>query len=322
MSVPLIHIANSHRWLYDSLTGPAEEQTDFGVVGDRAESDLLIYLDAPWPDPAAPDQLRSLTLRDIRRLYLFSQNDDPFAWAPGVFASLPRSHARGAAFAGGFFVAHHHHQPGGLGEHLVPVSLDACDLLWSFVGTVENAPIRERVLEFEDERGLAIDTKRWSDIVRWGWQREHHEEGQKNFRAYAQTLSRSKFIVCPRGRGPSSIRLFEALQVARCPVIVSDEWLPPPFVDWVRCSIQVPEEAIEHLPAILREREAEAEALGRAARLVWEQHFAPARLLNTLVRSCLEIHRVTPARSRIGIAARALVKPHVLRRAARRVLHR
>jgi hypothetical protein len=322
VSIPCVYLVNSHRWLYERFTGPAAQHGEFAVVQDKSDGDLIIYLDPPWPDPEAPENLRSLSLSDLRRIYIFSQNDYPIAWAPGVFASLPRSGIRLGAFAGGFFIAHQHHEPGGLGEYLRGTSLADCDLLWSFVGTAENAPVRAQVMALRDERGLTEDTKRWSDTTRWRWQTDRKVEGAESFRSYAAALQRSKFVLCPRGRGPSSIRLFEALQVGRCPVILSDDWLPPAFVAWDTCSIQIPEAEVNQLPAILREREEDAEQLGTAARKVWERYYAPERCLNTLVRSCIAIDGRLRGRNRFAIAAGGLTRPYVLRRPARWLLRR
>jgi hypothetical protein len=322
VSVPHVYVVNSHRWLYRHLTSSADAQAEFVLVNDKTVADIIIYIDPPWPDVEAPEHLRTLSARDTLRLYLFSQNDDPCAWAPGVFASLPRSCAYRSAFAGGFFVPHHHHEAGGFGEYLEPTTLAHCDILWSFVGTVENASVRTTIAALDDERGFVQDTKRWSETVRWRWQSDHAGEGQEAFRSYASALQRSKFVVCPRGRGPSSIRLFEALQVGRCPVIVSDEWLAPPFVDWEGCSIKVSESRVHELPALLREREGDADALGRAARRAWERHYAPERRLATLVQSCVAISRALPARHRIAVALHGCTRPYVLRRFARQLTAR
>ncbi len=235
-----VWIANSHRWVYDRLF----ELTDDRVAGvrfveTRREAEIVIYLEPPWPDPVAPDPLHRFRPRDLMRTFVYSQRDFPVRWAPGLYASLPMSHA-GAAFGGAFYVAHHHREQDGLYGDLEAARLIDTDLLWSFVGTAENSPVRDLVLQLKDVRGLVRDTKRFSDVVRWNWATTHRDEGRRAFNDYAEMIGRSKFVICPRGRGASSMRLFEVLQVGRCPVIVSDEWLPPPLVDWAACSIRSP----------------------------------------------------------------------------------
>jgi hypothetical protein len=218
--------------------------------------------------------------------------------------------------AGGFYVAHHHREPGGLGDDLEAARGTDPDLLWSFVGTIENHPLRQQILRLHDSRALVRDTKRFSDTVRWAWMSTHREEGRRAFADYASTLARSKFVICPRGRGASTIRLFEALQVGRCPVIISDDWLPPPFVEWSSCSLRVGESSVGKIPAILRRREHEADELGKRARLVWEQFFSPEQQLATLARACVEMSERISIATRYLVAARALADPSTARRAA------
>ncbi len=232
----------------------------FGRVQARGRDDHLPEACRSGRD--GHDDPRSFGRRELLRTYVFCQQDEPFAWAPGMYASLPARRAT-SAFSGGFYVPQHHREDGGLGEGLEAARSMEPDLLWSFMGTASNHPVRKRLLELHDTRAIVKDTADWSARIRWAWKTRYCEESRQAFDLYAETLGRSTFIVCPRGRGPASIRLFEAMQAGRAPVIVSDEWLPPPFVDWDACSVRVAEDATADLPAILREREDEAAELGR-----------------------------------------------------------
>ncbi len=111
------------------------------------------------------------------------------------------------------------------------------------------------------------------------------------------------------------MRLFEAMQAGRCPVILSDDWLAPPFIDWSSCSIQVPEARVRELPGILRARSDDADRLGRAAREVWEEYFSPERQLPTLIRAAAETPVVT--RDRLVDLAAALLHEETARSAYR-----
>jgi hypothetical protein len=191
-------------------------------------------------------------------------------------------------------------------------------LLWCFVGSVSTCPaVRQPLVELQDERAHVLDTPAWRQ-QRYQLEGAGRAERARSLKSYADTLHRAKFIACPRGVGTSSIRLFEAMRVARCPVIISDDWLAPPFVDWGSCAIRVAEKDLGHLPAILREREADAEALGRQARAVWEQRYAPPTMLNTLVESCLDI---APARLRARPRLVMVGRAGLSRGSARRAAH-
>lgn len=312
-----IFLTNSYPWLSQQLLAADPPDPATAVIVDSPrEADLIIYPKTDRVEDGASDRLRDLSPRELLRTCVFSQLDEPFPWAPGVYASIPAAYGRGG-FVGGFYVPHHHYEEGGIEGDLEAARAREPDLLWSFMGTIANHPIRERLATLDDERSLVRDTQAWSETVRWGWKSKHRERGRKAFADYAELLGRSTFVVCPRGRGPGSIRLFEALRMGRPPVIVSDDWLPPPFVDWDSCSIRVPEARLRLLPEILRERESEARRLGDAAREVWEQRFSPRRQLDTLVRSCLLSHKEAP--NRLGIVGRACVRPQALRRGLRRV---
>lgn len=314
-----VYVARSRPWLRSRLLESAELAPGFELAESRAAADLILYPAPNRSDPAAGDRLRELRPRERRRTFVYSQSDFPVPWAPGVYVSLPGSRA-GSAFAGGSYVAHHHHEAGGIGADLEAARALQPDLLWSFVGTADNHPVRGRLLGLRDPRALVEDTRSWNEVVRWAWATEHRSEGRTAFSRFAAALGRSKFVLCPRGRGASSIRLFEAMQVGRCPVIVSDDWLPPPFVDWETCSLRLPEARVGELPELLRQREPEAAELGRQARRVWERSFSPSRQLQTLVDACLAVATTAPPRP--ALLARALLHPDAVRLGLRQVKQR
>lgn len=87
----------------------------------------------------------------------------------------------------------------------------------SFVGTLTH-PIREEVIN-----GLPKSEKWLVDY------RKH------TLHAFCQVLSNSTFTLAPRGFGPTSFRIQEALQYGSIPVYISDEWVIPhniPFTDY------------------------------------------------------------------------------------------
>ncbi|MEM9258358.1 MAG: exostosin family protein, partial [Bacteroidota bacterium] len=97
------------------------------------------------------------------------------------------------------------------------------------------------------------------------------------------------FIACPRGVGASSMRIFESMRAGRAPVIISDAWEPPPFIDWASCSLRIPESEVATLPIILREHADKAISMGLKARQEWEKVFSHEGLLHHTVEACLSI---------------------------------
>src|SRR4051812_12643357 len=108
------YVLNSHGWLFEQLRAPAAGGSEFAWAPSPDEADVVVYLVPEWPDKDAPETFAKIPVRSWwSRLYLFSTNDAPVAWAPGVFASLERRVARKGGFRGGFYIPHHHREPGG-----------------------------------------------------------------------------------------------------------------------------------------------------------------------------------------------------------------
>src|SRR5262249_2799424 len=115
------------------------------------------------------------------------------------------------------------------------------DLFFSFLGRIATHPVRSKILVFDSPKTPCLDT---AD----GPRRFHNFDYSKT---YVDLMRRSKFVLCPRGFGASSIRVFEAMCLGRVPVIISDQWQEPPGVPWSDCSIVVPESEVSHIPNLL-----------------------------------------------------------------------
>jgi hypothetical protein len=96
-------------------------------------------------------------------------------------------------------------------------------------------------------------------------------------------------VLCPRGIGTSSFRLFETLQSGRVPVILSDSWVPCAGMDWDAFSLRVRERDIGRLPEICLASESRWESMARAGRRAWEEWFSPAGMARLIRRSIEEI---------------------------------
>ena len=88
---------------------------------------------------------------------------------------------------------------------------------FSFMGSFRTHPVRKRLAEALSHRDdcLIIDTGEW------------HFEGnvrkqQENANKYIEILGDTKYSLCPRGTGPSTIRIWEAMAMGSKPVIFSD----------------------------------------------------------------------------------------------------
>jgi hypothetical protein len=111
------------------------------------------------------------------------------------------------------------------------------------------------------------------------------------WRRYGEISKASKFILCPRGMGTSSVRLFDTMRMGRVPVIISDQWVEPQGPCWEKFSLRVPEADFARLPALLEEHEAVAVEMGLLARAQWEEWFSERVCFHRVVEWCLDIKR-------------------------------
>lgn len=279
-----------------------------------AKADLVLMPLGGRPGPLRPTSRTLLSAaRRIGRLYAFSQADVPWVPLPGVFASAPCGGPGSRHAVGGFYLPTY-----------PPHQIDEFDpdgrqptLLWSFWGTPRTSPrLRSAVLAIADERADTRDTSHFAETLRW--RSADDAERVLAEKRYAATIRTSAFVVCPRGFGTNSVRIFEAMQAGRCPVIISDDLREPYGTDWASCSIRVAEADVEHLPRILRAQEHRAASLGRAARGAWETRYAPEVALQTILEACAELRATASGRAR----TRLLFQPSTAREASYRLKRR
>ena len=138
-----------------------------------------------------------------------------------------------------------------------------------------NSPAtRGSILSLQDDRAFLKDSS----------------TGQKDGDpSYALALENSKFILCPKGLGPSSWRIYEAMKAGRVPVIISDKWIPPVGIDWNSFSLRVPETETNNIPAILRSIEQQAPEMGSIARSQFHSRIGLHSSFNWLCERLSEI---------------------------------
>ena len=233
-------------------------------------------------------------------MFVLDFTDAPVPIIPGLYASLGpvRSHP---LFKQNCYLRV------ARSDALVYENIEPSCLAW-FRGNVASHPIRRRIVALKDP----------------AFSVEHRDTGSTVEASYARDLQAGKFTLCPRGKGPSSYRVWEAMRLGRVPVIISDGWVDPPDVPWAEFAIRVAERDIEELPHILRAREADWPAMAAAARAAFETNFSLQTVIRWIDRAIREIALARqsfprdPGFLRIGREAltRGLL-PHWLREVAR-----
>ncbi len=216
-----------------------------------------------------------------------STADSELAWLPGLYASLPYRYHCGA-FRGGFYphVAFTEQIPEEL--HL-PSDGPAAEKphLYSFMGAFVTHSVRSRIGMIQDERALIVDTS-----AHPGREYGQSAEVYATYRSsFAESLKNSLFVLCPRGMGASSIRIFEVMKAGRVPVIISDAWTPPDGPEWDACSLRVPECDVQQIPGLLRAAESRFPSMAAEALSAWRRFFSKQALLDYTARVASECLR-------------------------------
>jgi hypothetical protein len=142
------------------------------------------------------------------------------------------------------------------------------DLLCSFVGNLDSHPSRRGLIALASDDVMVEDR---GQFFPWNMSATEEEEGRRHF---AHILSRSAFVLCPRGQGTSSFRFYEALAAGRVPVVLSDRWVPPVGLGDAEVFVRWPEGHTRQLLAYLERLAPRSRELGANARRAFEQLFA------------------------------------------------
>jgi Exostosin family len=217
------------------------------------------------------------------KCFLFCSNDFVIPFLPGVFASIEKrwSSARTRA---GFYL--------GVSENeFVDFTApnEGLMYLYSFLGTVDTAPVRRKLTTLSHPRSFFQDTSAdYRDVLSG---KLDAAAMQQYWRRYGEICKLSKFILCPRGMGTSSVRLFDTMRMGRVPVILSDQWVEPKGPCWEKFSLRVPEADFARIPALLEEREGAAVEMGLLSRAQWEEWFSEKVCFHRIVEWCLDIKK-------------------------------
>ncbi len=256
------------------------EQDKFEIhrlTDDPKEADLILFLDGHqhYTDLNLDAIRRHPLLQKYRaKTFVYNELDQPWCAVPGLYVSMPRrffdwQQQRPCSYL--FLI-------NDLSTYAGPSHPDP-RLLFSYLGR-RCHPVRDGILSLSHPRAHVEDT---TTLDFFG---ASSEEIEKHKRRYADIVRDSKFVICPRGGGLSSFRLFETMSAGRVPVIVSDEWVPPVGPDWSKSAIRVPEANVSEIPALLEAAEALFPEMAQEARRQWEGWFSPTVLFHRMVDNC------------------------------------
>ncbi|MCF7785942.1 MAG: glycosyltransferase family 47 protein [Prosthecobacter sp.] len=254
-------------------------------VEDPAQADLILFAETfAGLDPYFVDVVRHPVFRAHRqKCVLYHIGDSTLTFCRTVSPSIDRNHPNVHARRSFSYLFRVHDNPFLCEISEAVIAKSERTYLFSFVGDPQTHPVRKRLLNLSHPEALlktatGSSATFMADVERKPFQKD-----------YLQTILDSDFVLCPRGLGPTSMRLFEVMQLGRAPVIISDEWLPVSGIPWEDFALFVTESEVGQISRLLEQNRDRAVAMGKRAREVWLEHFSPQRAVEDLLERALEL---------------------------------
>jgi hypothetical protein len=240
------------------------------VVEHPRDAEFIILADTGyfgWSDLVA--SIDRCSVFDGKHVLTINNSDWPYPVFDGFYPSLTRQWP--GAFSWGFYLgpAPHFIESGQVYQR---------KFLYSFVGRARTHRVRQKLLALDAINTPCIDI-------------DNIPERLGNFdyySSYQKFIYDSEFVLCPRGFGASSIRLFEVMRAGRTPVIISNKWIAPPLVNWTGFAIRVREDDIFSIPNVLEYHKDEANERGRLAKHEYDRYYRSDIYLETIINMYLE----------------------------------
>jgi hypothetical protein len=242
--------------------------TNFEITESHEEAEVILYLEYGYVGLSElPRLIHCVGGAPSAMHFLFSEADWPFPILPGAYPSLykPCPWAHSWCYL----------PKSDVGNSELNISISEPRFLFSFLGRTSTHPLRKTILTLDSENSPCLDIADAS-------QRFPAFDYSKTYWAM---IADSKFVLCPRGFGASSIRIFEVMSLGRVPVIISDQWRQSPGIPWKEVCVFVPEKDISSIPAMLRQLEGDSRTMGKLAQEAFNEFFAPSVFFDRLLMS-------------------------------------
>jgi hypothetical protein len=231
------------------------------------------------------------------RCAVYTEDDYYLPLAPGVYCSAHRDeHARAGRIFSYSYMSRN-------GRYRNPYLAETSSAM---PGMVLPAPRERRYLFTFQGGSTSLLRKRLfnvkfnrADVLIENTSRYYHWDDSQPDRldrqlAYAETVAASQFVLCPRGAGTGSIRLFEVMAAGVAPVLLSDDYELPPGPAWDTFLLRVAERDFARLPELLEPHVASAAERGRLAREAFVQHFSIEREFDAIIELAVRALRHGP----------------------------
>jgi hypothetical protein len=246
-------------------------------------ADLILIVDIFESDVYRGLRENSVWQKWPEKSFAYCEADSPPDFLHGLHSSASRALSGSGRFQGCGYAVHQVCYPNPR-PTVEEVAATPKDLLFSFAGRPSHRVRRQLFAQkFNGADVLVEDT---SAYYHFTGETEHRSRSQRH---YWRMAMRSKYALCPRGAGASTIRIFEMMEAGIAPVIVSDDWLPPTGPSWEQFALLIPEREIGSMYDKVKAHEREYRDRGRLAREAWEQYFSPQNYWTFMLASIRRI---------------------------------
>ncbi len=227
------------------------------AVNDPDEADAILFLNTGrnkfrrWAEVLRADPVVQAF---PEKCFVQDYSDRPIPFLPGLYVAMPTARVDPLRVRP---VDSWVPFEAGLRDELL-ARTEAPSLLFSFSGA-DSAPVRRRIFD------VLAKTEHASVVEAANWWNASDEERRALRDGYLEEIRNSAFVLCPRGQGTFSNRLYETMQLGRVPVILSDAWAAPSGPPWPDIAFRVAESRVVEIPALLRRYEGRAADMGAAA---------------------------------------------------------
>jgi hypothetical protein len=220
---------------------------------------------------------------------VYTEDDNYLPLIPGVYCSARNdAHAK----AGRTFSYSYISRNGKYSNAMVTREVAAeKKYLFAFQGG-STSLVRKRMFNLDFKRADVV-IENTSSYYHWDVAQPDRLQRQ---RRYADTLAASHFVLCPRGAGTGSIRLFEVMCAGVAPVLIADDYLLPPHIEWERFLLRIPERSIGRLPQLIEPHVSTSAERGRLAWEAYVANFLPEIEFDRVVEYCFSaLHHGSPS---------------------------
>jgi hypothetical protein len=283
-----------------SCVGPADASTycaklgrlaglcrteELKLVSTPETADLVLVVDVFEAGLYAGLRKNRVWQKWPEKSFAYYEGDDPPIFLHGLHSSASKSASRSGRFQACAYPVHQLCYPNPP-PSAADIAATPKDLLFSFAGRASHRVRRQLFAQRFDRAGVAVENT--SDYYHFAGEPANRARARQR---YWQLAARSKYALCPRGAGASTIRIFEMMEAGIAPVIIADDWLPPLGPAWEEFALFVAESEINSIYEKVKASEDEYADRGQLARRVWEQYFSPPNYWRFILASIREIQK-------------------------------